>query len=422
MKLGIPEEQDSASNLRQRAEDILRGKPVDLNGLPLEDIQKLVQELQVHQIELTLQNEELRRVHLELEIARDQLADLYNFAPVGYCTLDRKGQILKGNQTLASLLGVDLAKVLQSKLSDFVSSVDQDALYLHTQRVFEKLQRQVDDIHIVKPSGEQVIVQLESVIDHEDPSRMRMVLSDITERKRAEKALAQYARELEQANQALRDFSFIVSHDLQEPLRKVKSFGESLQTHYGEALDIEGNDYIARMMSAAARMDSMLRGLLTYARVASKEIAFVEVDLQEVAFEVLSDLEARLMQTGGNVEIGALPKISADPLQMRQLFQNLLSNGLKYHRPNVPPLVSVTSRLLEGQKVEIGITDNGIGIDMQYKDHIFEPFARVEGKADFDGSGMGLTICKKIVERHNGTISVLSIFGQGSTFTVTLPL
>lgn len=420
--MGIPEEQDSASRLRQRAEDILRGKPADLKDVPLEDIQKLVQDLQVHQIELTLQNEELRRVHLELETARDQLSDLYNFAPVGYCTLDKKGQILAGNRTLASLLGIDLARLLHSKLSDFISRDDQDALYLHIQRVFDTLQRQVDDIQIVHPSGERFVVRLESVIHQEDPSRMRMILSDITERKQAEKALAQYAQELERANQALRDFSFIVSHDLQEPLRKVKSFGESLKNNYGEALGKEGNDYISRMMSAAARMDSLLRGLLTYARVASKEMAFVEVNLREVAFEVLSDLEARLLQTRGKVEIDDLPKISADPLQMRQLFQNLISNGLKYHRPGVPPLVSINCRMIENKEVEIAVTDNGIGFEMQYAEHIFEPFARIEGKADADGSGMGLTICKKIIELHHGTITVSSVKDQGSTFTVTLPV
>lgn len=421
--MGIPnEEQDSARRLRQRAEDLLRGKPVDLTDLPLEDIQYLVHELQVHQIELTLQNEELRRVQLELETARDQLSDLYNFAPVGYCTLDRKGHILEANQTLALLLGVQQTKLLHRKLSAFVDSGDQDALYLHVQSVFDNLQRQMVDIQIVKQTGERVFVQIESVIDHEDPNRMRVILSDITERKQAEKALALYAQGLEQANQALRDFSFIVSHDLQEPLRKVKSFGETLKTHYSEALGVEGNDYIARMMSAAARMDSLLRGLLTYARVASKEITFIEFDLCAVAVEVLSDLEVRLMQTGGKVEIGELPEVSADPLQMRQLFQNLISNGLKYHRPGVPPLVIVTSRVIEEKKVEITVTDNGIGIDMQYMNYIFEPFARVEGKADADGSGMGLTICKKIVERHNGTISVASVLDQGSTFTVTLPL
>jgi two-component system, LuxR family, sensor kinase FixL len=126
------------------------------------------------------------------------------------------------------------------------------------------------------------------------------------------------------------------------------------------------------------------------------------------------------METGGKVEVGELPAIHADPMQMRQLFQNLISNALKYHRPGVPPLVSVTSRPVENRRIEIIVKDNGIGIDMQYQEHIFEPFTRLNGKPAQDGTGMGLAICKKIIERHNGTVSVSSILDQGSTFTVTL--
>lgn len=127
------------------------------------------------------------------------------------------------------------------------------------------------------------------------------------------------------------------------------------------------------------------------------------------------------METGGKVAVGELPTLQADPLQIRQLFQNLIANALKYHRPDVPPLVSVTSRPFENNRIEIIVQDNGIGIDMQYADHIFEPFTRLNGKPAQDGAGMGLTICKKIIERHNGTVSVSSKLNQGSTFTVTLP-
>jgi PAS domain S-box-containing protein len=419
----IPEEERRHANrLRQRAEEALRGKPVDLDGLPMEDIQSLLHELQVHQVELTLQNEELRRVQLELETARDQYSDLYTYAPVGYCTLDRKGLILEANQTLARLLEVDRGKLIHKKLSDFVAREAQDDYYLHHQRTFEDHQRQVIDIQMVKQTGERIIVRLESALDHADPTRIQVILSDITARKRAEKELENYAQELELANQALRDFSFIASHDLQEPLRKVKAFGDLLVTHYGDKLGAEGKDYITRMTSAAARMAIMLQGLLAYSRVASKSVPFVDVDLKQIALDVLSDLDGRLTETGGKVMLGELPSIQADPLQMRQLFQNLIGNALKYHRPDIPPLVNVTSQPVENSKIEITVKDNGIGIDMQYADHIFEPFTRLSGKAEYDGTGMGLAICKKIIERHNGTISVSSILNQGSTFTVTLSL
>lgn len=415
------EEQALAKRLRKRAEDALRGKPVDLSDLPVEDIQFLLHELQVHQVELTLQNEELRRVQLALEIARDQYSDLYNFAPVGYCSLDHKGIILEANHTLAVMLGGDKERLFHKKLSDFVAREDQDEYYLHQQRTFEGSLHQVTEIHMLTQSEERIVVRLESVLDQANQNRILVILSDITARKQVEDALAHYTQELEFANQALRDFSFIASHDLREPLRKVKAFGVLLAAHYGEKLGAEGKDYIARMTSAATRMDSMLLGLLAYSRVTSQSVDFAIVDLHAVAFEVLSDLDARIMETDAKVEIGELPHITADPLQMRLLLQNLISNAIKYHRAGVPPRVSVTSRCIENNQTELIVQDNGIGIDMKFAERIFEPFTRLHGKSEHDGTGMGLAICKKIVLRHNGTISVSSIVDQGSTFTVTLP-
>jgi two-component system, chemotaxis family, sensor kinase Cph1 len=420
--MSIPEEErDFASRLRERAEDALRGNPIDLAGLPIEDIQALLHELQVHQVELTLQNEELRRAQLDLEITRDQYSDLYNFAPVGYCTLDRKGRILEANQTLAVLLVIDQKKLIHKKLSDFIVREDQDDYYLHVQSTFEDRQRQVVDIQMVKTTTEKMAVRLEIALDHEDQSRLRIILSDITNQKQVQKELQLYTQELERANQALRDFSFIVSHDLQEPLRKIKAFGKLMETRFDDTLGAEGKDYIARMDSAANRMDSMLRGLLAYSRVSSKGVSFFDVNLSEIALAVLSDMDSRLMETGGTVSLVNLPNIQADPLQMRQLFQNLIGNALKYHRPGVPPLVTVTSSLIEDRWIEIMVNDNGVGIDMQYADYIFEPFTRLDVKSDTDGTGMGLVICKKIIEHHGGTISVSSMLDQGSTFTVKLP-
>lgn len=243
---------------------------------------------------------------------------------------------------------------------------------------------------------------------------------DITARKQTEKDLQHYVEELERSNQALQDFSFIASHDLQEPLRKVQAFGHMLSSRFGEDLGVEGKDYITRISSAANRMSSMLNGLLDYSRITTQGQPFVEVDLKALASEVLSDLDARILQTGGKVELGDLPAIKADPIQIRQLLQNLIGNALKYHRPGVPPLVTVTARRARG-KLVIAVQDNGIGFEEQYAARIFEPFTRLSGKAGIDGAGMGLAICKKIVERHGGALDADSTPGQGSTFTITLP-
>lgn len=248
-----------------------------------------------------------------------------------------------------------------------------------------------------------------------------LVFHDVTETRRAQAALLAYTEQLQISNQALEDFAFIASHDLQEPLRKVQAFGNMLKSDCGEKLDDLGRHYIDRMQQAAGRMQGMLSGLLAYSRVTSQGQPFVQVDLEKIVAEVLSDLEARLMDTGGQVEVDRLPMIEGDPLQIRQLFQNLLGNALKFHRPDTPPQVRVTCQSMPDQRVVISVADDGIGFEPQYADRLFKPFHRLHGKSEYEGSGMGLAICRKIVERHAGEISVESWPNVGTTFRVSLP-
>lgn len=246
--------------------------------------------------------------------------------------------------------------------------------------------------------------------------------AEVAERKRAEKMLRSYAEQLKLSNQALEDFAFVASHDLQEPLRKIRAFGDRLNTDYKGTLDEAGQDYIRRMQAAAERMQGMLDGLLTYSRITTQGKQFEAVDLNLIVREVLSDLEVRLAQTGGQVEVGELPMVEADPVQMRQLFQNLCGNALKFHRPGVPPQVTISGRVKTENWVEISIADNGIGFESEYTDQIFKPFHRLRGRGEYEGAGMGLAICKKILERHCGGITVKSRPGEGSTFTIVLPV
>ena len=263
------------------------------------------------------------------------------------------------------------------------------------------------------------------------------VLYDITERKRAEQALKTFATQLERSNRELQDFAYIASHDLQEPLRKIQAFGDRLETRYTGALDEQGRDYLQRMQQAARRMQRLINDLLAYSRVTTGGQPFVAVDLAQVTREVLSDLEVRLEQTGGQVEVGdpstlrqaqdgaGLPKIQADPTQMQQLLQNLIGNALKFHREGVPPVVKLhaqISEVFETSEVSITVADNGIGFDEKYLDRLFQPFQRLHGRQEYEGSGMGLAICRKIVERHGGSITARSTPGQGTTFIVVLPL
>ncbi|HZW03296.1 MAG TPA: ATP-binding protein [Anaerolineaceae bacterium] len=249
-----------------------------------------------------------------------------------------------------------------------------------------------------------------------------ITMTNQTERKQAEEQVRRYAKQLESSNKDLQDFAFIASHDLQEPLRKIHAFSARLLEKYGEQLDADGRDYLERMQNAEERMRKMIEELLTYSRVATKAQPFAKVDLNQVCKEVLSDLEVRLKQTGGRVEVEKLPVIEADPVQMRQLLQNLLSNSLKFYREDVPPVVRVCAKTKGRSQVEISVADNGIGFSMEYVDVIFEPFRRLHGRSNYEGSGVGLAICRRIVERHNGQITATSEPDQGAVFVITLPV
>ena len=241
----------------------------------------------------------------------------------------------------------------------------------------------------------------------------------------ANEHLRQSTLELERSNRELQDFAFVASHDLQEPLRKIQAFGDRLRGKHGEALGPEGIDYLERMQRAARRMHVLINDLLTFSRVASKGQPFVPSDLGQIAREVLSDLEVRVEQTGARVEIGDLPTLDADPLQMRQLLQNLIGNALKFHRDGEPPQVKVSGSVLADggpPRARIVVADNGIGFDMKYLDRIFTPFQRLHGRQEYEGTGMGLAVCRRIVERHGGTLTAESAPGEGARFLVTLPV
>jgi signal transduction histidine kinase len=243
--------------------------------------------------------------------------------------------------------------------------------------------------------------------------------------------------DLLRSNKELQEFAYIASHDLQEPLRKVRSFGDRLSAHSATQLDDMSKDYLARMQSAAARMQALIEALLAYSRVTTKAQPATPVDLRVTAAEVLSDLETQIERQQGIVTLGNLDVVPADPLQMHQLLQNLIGNALKFHRPETAPAVHVAGRWLSADEAEhiagvefgpnagvyeLSVTDNGIGIDPQYFDRIFQMFQRLHGRNEYEGTGVGLAICRKIVERHNGAIVVRSQPEEGTSFVVLWPV
>ncbi|MGQ0648285.1 MAG: ATP-binding protein, partial [Gemmatimonadaceae bacterium] len=249
------------------------------------------------------------------------------------------------------------------------------------------------------------------------------------ERQRLEALVAHHTRELAQnnarlaqSNRDLEHFAYVASHDLQEPLRKIQAFSDRVTKVYSERLDDQGRDYLSRMRGAAARMQRLIEDLLSLSRVTTKRNPIEPLDLGVLLQEVVGDLEFRIQSTNGRVEVGELPRIEGDPVQIRQVFQNLIGNALKFHRPDEKPVVRVSAVQLDADTVELRIEDNGIGFESKDAEKVFLPFQRLHGRSHYEGTGIGLTICQKIVERHRGTIRAESTPGKGTRFFVTLPV
>ncbi|HKR64077.1 MAG TPA: ATP-binding protein [Thermoanaerobaculia bacterium] len=337
--------------------------------------------------------------------------------------LDADGRIRVINGAVTSLLGYTDSDLLGRSI-DALEPITGDATISRTLAELARRGAIRDQERVFRDrDGETVHVSVSiSAVSEEDVQRGAVVIArDIRERKRAEAELRSAMKRLELSNRELEDFAYVASHDLQEPLRKIQAFGDLLESKHAAALAPQARDYIDRMRSAAKRMQVLINDLLTFSRVTTKAQPFVPVDLEQIARDVTKDLETRIHDTGGHIEIGALPTIDADPLQMRQLLQNLAGNALKFHRPDVPPLVRMDGHVENGT-CTLSVADNGIGFDEKYAERIFTMFERLHGRGTYEGTGIGLAICRRIAERHGGNVVARSTPGEGSTFIVTLPV
>ncbi|MBK0381955.1 PAS domain-containing protein [Pedobacter sp. SD-b] len=267
-----------------------------------------------------------------------------------------------------------------------------------------------------------------------DIFNVMVVMHDITEIKNVQKSLESKVEELNSSNQDLEQFAYVASHDLQEPLRKIRAFGERLQNKFTDNISPEGLDYVKRMQNASERMQTLIDDLLTFSRVTRTDEVYVKVDLHHQLQKIIEDLEYTIEKKNATIDLMVNHTIDAIPSQIRQLFQNILSNAIKFTKEGVAPLVEIKSEILRGEVLDvkgleqnkdyclITFKDNGIGFDQQYADKIFELFQRLHTRDEYQGTGIGLAVCKKIVDKHNGGITVGSKQNEGTIFTIILPL
>lgn len=423
--------QERTGDLRRRAEEVLqvrglwRGKLPEPGKMNEDQLLDLIHEIHVHQIELEMQNEELHRTQEELATARDRYFDLFDLAPVGYFMLDEDAVIVEVNLAGADLLGVNRNELDGRSLTRFVHEQDRDTFFLLCRRVYDTRQRSEGELRFVKADGSVWFAHLTGAQVKEpddDAGQLRIILQDVTERKINESNLKSYSARLEVLNRDLESFTFIASHDLQEPLRKILKFGEIIKNHASAQASEELADYIGRMQRAAIRMQALIADLLAYSRVSNRAPDLETTDLNQIVAEVLEDLDAGIQSSAAQIAVGALPVVPAEPVLMRQLFQNLIGNALKFREPGKPPVVTIKAVQGSPELVKIYVADEGIGFDELEVERIFRPFERLHNRGQYDGTGIGLAICHKIVEQHSGSITARSKPGEGATFIITLPV
>ena len=350
----------------------------------------------------------------------------------GYARTDKNGHFLEVNKAFERMLGYTEEELNLLTYNDITPQKWHDKEAILMKKMLQDGHSPLYEKEYIRKDGICVPVEIRSYLirdAHGQPNGKWAFIRDITTRKKIQTRMKASARELNESNQALQEFVYFASHDLKEPLRKIKTFGNMLVRQDMEGLDDKARDYILRMISATRRMDSLLDELLRYSRISNSQAApDGMVDLGQVVRQALSNIES-LSDRNESVQIGPLPVCRADATRMLQLFQNLLSNAAKFRASGIPLKIKVGYKKVETREEAAGVTawyevfvrDNGIGIDGKYMDDIFTPFHRLHGRSEYEGAGMGLAICKKIVTQHGGTIRVEQNSDHGVTFKVRLP-
>lgn len=369
-----------------------------------------------------LQTEIIERKRIEgvlEEAARRERAMIENAVDV-VCTIDGEGKFVTVSPSCLTIWGYSPEELIGRRYIEFVVPEDVDKTNEAGVRIMNGEPATDFQNRYRHKNGSEIHITWTAYWSERE-QLMFSIAHDTTQRNIDDEKLRTFAAELKRSNNELQDFASVASHDLQEPLRKIQSFADELKISLGERIEDDDLDTLERMVGAAGRMRTLINDLLTFSRVTTMAKPFVPVDLSLITGEVLSDLEVRTRDTGGVIEVDPLPVIDADPVQMRQLIQNLVGNGLKFHRQGVAPIIRISGKN-GGPNCRLTVADNGIGFDEKYLDRIFTIFQRLHSRNEYEGTGIGLAVCRKIVERHGGEITARSTPGEGTTFIITLPM
>lgn len=356
----------------------------------------------------------------------------------GAVTLSQAGIILYCNSQFASMVGLPLSTVIGMPFENFIRTENKDAY----QNIFQKCWREdcKGEVELIAENGTTPVQLSLTALELEEGISLSIILTDLTAQKKTQQQLEQKALQLAEMNQALelsnhdlQQFASVASHDLQEPLRKIQIFSNLLGERSGIALTPDSKKYLEKIIDSAGRMKTLILDVLNYSKLSANDNTFECIDLNEVVNELLEDFELIIQEKEATINAGNLPCIEVNRGQIRQVFQNLISNALKFSKKEQAPVINISAKRFEKKSFDsneqedgpfcfISIKDNGIGFDERYVANIFALFERLHSKDVYEGTGIGLAITKKIIEKHNGLVSARSRVGEGADFLFILPV
>lgn len=401
----------------------------------LDQFASLLEELQVATEELQVQNEILEASQRQAEFERLRYQDFFEYSPDAYLVTDYTGKIVEANEAASELLGVTAANLRVKPLTVFIEKSDRPNFFRvlkclseskATNRIEFEMKLQPRDMEpVIVAASIRSVAPYDGTENAAGRSRkfeaLRWTLRDITRRAQQERELAEYARVLSEKNAELEQWAAVTAHDLKEPVRVMALYSELLREKYHKVLAGDGETYLNFISVASRKGLSLIQDLLTFHSLGTRSSCFKKIKLNAPLNDAIENLQPALTECGGTIVSGKLPTVSADSAQMSQLFTNLLSNAVKF-RSSARKLVITVEAVREAEHWIVMVKDNGIGFDMEYAGRIFTLFERLNSADDYQGNGIGLALCKKIVENHGGEITALSHPNEGSTFRITLPL
>jgi PAS domain S-box-containing protein len=377
---------------------------------------------------------ERKRAEEALREVQEAFRRAFEDAPIGMALFDveagERGRLLQVNHSMCEITGISAQELASMTLDEITHPEDAETERPLADRMLSgEIPNYQLEKRYLRRDGATVWVMHNASIAHDSSGRLLYGIAqvqDITRRKETEDRLATVARqlehraaELERSNSDLQEFAYVASHDLSEPLRMVSSYVQLLARRYQDKLDSDAEEFIGFAVDGVNRMQRLIEDLLAYSRTGTAEYRFGSVDVDELVRDTLRGMQTTVTEAGAEVVTGELPELWGDEGQLRQLFQNLIGNGIKF-RAKDPPRVEVSAERQERGWL-FRVSDNGIGIDPRHAERIFSVFKRLHGRDEYPGSGIGLSICKRIVERHHGRIWVERSPSGGSSFCFTIP-